>query len=38
VLTAEEPSEEFANLSPESRRAIYEILRDTKSGLPSYWK
>ena len=27
----------FKHLSPEDRRAIVEILRDTKPGLPEYW-
>ena len=38
LLTVEEPPEAFTNLSPKMRRAIYEILRDTKPGLPPYWK
>jgi len=28
----------FANLSATDRRAIYEIVRDTRTGLPDYWK
>jgi hypothetical protein len=27
----------FTHLSPEDRRAIIEILRATKPGLPEYW-
>ena len=26
-----------ARLSPTDRRAIVEILRDTKAGVPTYW-
>ncbi|HEX5431715.1 MAG TPA: hypothetical protein VFW83_07100 [Bryobacteraceae bacterium] len=38
VLTGKDQSPEFSNLSPEDRRAIFEIVRDTKPGLPAYWK
>jgi len=38
VLSGEEDSEKFAHLSAEDRQAIREILRDTKTGLPEYWK
>ena len=38
VLSGEDQSQEFAHLSAADRRAILEILRDTKQGLPSYWK
>src|SRR5262249_47283811 len=31
-------SDRFAHLSPADRRAILEILRETKPGLPLYWK
>jgi hypothetical protein len=37
ILATESPSDEFGNLSSESRQVIYEILRDTKSGLPVSW-
>jgi hypothetical protein len=37
VLTGKNTSAPFAHLSPADRRAIYEILRATKPGLPSYW-
>jgi hypothetical protein len=38
VLTGKDASAKFAALSAEDRRVAYEILRDTKSGLPAYWK
>lgn len=38
VLTGEENSEAYAALSSESRKAILEILRETKRDLPDYWK
>lgn len=38
VLTEREKSARFARLSTEDRRAILEILRDTKPDLPQYWK
>lgn len=38
VLSGEDQSSDFAHLSPEDRRAIYEILLETKSGLPADWK
>jgi hypothetical protein len=38
VLTGRDPSPEFARLTPGDRRAILEILRDTKPGLPEDWK
>jgi len=38
VLTGTEQSQEFAGLSRGDRTAILEILLDTKSGLPDYWK
>jgi hypothetical protein len=38
VLTGKEQSQEFASLSRDDRTAILEILLDTKSGLPDYWK
>ena len=38
VLTEREKSARFARLSTEDRRAILEILRDTKQDLPEYWK
>ena len=38
VLTGKDQSKEFAALSHDDRTAILEILLDTKSGLPDYWK
>jgi hypothetical protein len=38
VLTGKDQSKEFATLSRDNRTAILEILLDTKSGLPDYWK
>ncbi|HTM50524.1 MAG TPA: hypothetical protein VL285_17640 [Bryobacteraceae bacterium] len=38
VLTGEDRDAAFARLSAEDRRAILEILLDTKKGLPDYWR
>jgi hypothetical protein len=38
VLTGKDQSKEFAALSRDDRTAILEILLDTKSDLPDYWK
>ena len=38
VLTGKDESQEFASLSRDDRIAIRQILLDTKSGLPDYWK
>jgi hypothetical protein len=38
VLTGQDQSEAYASLSTASRTAILEILRETKTGLPDYWK
>ena len=38
VLTGKDTDPKFARLSAPDRQAILEILRDTKTGLPSYWK
>lgn len=38
VLTGKDTNPKFARLSPEDRRAILEIVRDTKANLPTYWK
>ena len=37
ILTGKDTSKTFPNLSPETRGAILEILRATKSGLPASW-
>ena len=37
VLTGRDTRPEFARLSADDRRAILEILRDTKPGLPAEW-
>jgi len=37
VLSGEEKGTRYARLSPGDRRAIVEILRDTKSNLPTYF-
>jgi hypothetical protein len=37
VLTGKDRSVRFQKLSAEDRRALLEIVRDTKPGLPSYW-
>ncbi len=37
ILTGRDTSAKFAKLSGEDRKAIFEILRDTKEGLPDYW-
>ncbi len=38
VQTGKDASTKFAHLSTEDRRAVLEILRDTKPDLPAYWK
>ena len=38
VLTGKDASPKFARLTAEDRRAVLEILRDTKPDLPAYWK
>lgn len=38
VLSGKDQSTDFAHLAPGVRRAILEILRETKPGLPGYWK
>jgi hypothetical protein len=37
VLTGTEKSTKFSSLSADDRKAILEILRETKKGLPEYW-
>ena len=38
ILAASEPAPGFERLSSQTRRAILEILRDTKPGLPECWR
>jgi hypothetical protein len=38
VLTGKDPGRTFARLSSDDRRSIIAILRDTKPGLPGYWR
>ena len=38
ILTGKDKTAEFASLTPETRQAIVEIVRETKPGLPDYWK
>lgn len=38
ILSGADSSKKFAHLSPSDRLAILEILRETKPGLPEYWK
>jgi len=37
VLTDRDKSPAFAHLSPKDRKAIFEILIETKRGLPEHW-
>ena len=38
VLTGRDADPEFAHLSESDQEAIYDIIRETKPGLPPYWK
>lgn len=38
VLSGKDQSQEYARRTPAERKAILEILRETKPGLPDYWK
>ncbi|MBI4903088.1 MAG: hypothetical protein HY820_05595 [Acidobacteria bacterium] len=38
VLTGKDTNKKFARLTVADRKAILEILMDTKAGLPGYWK
>ena len=38
ILTGINTSPDYQKLTPESKRAILEILAETKPGLPAYWK
>lgn len=38
VLTGKDQNPKFAKLSAEDRRNVLEIVRETKRGLPAYWR
>ncbi len=38
VLSGKDTSQKFARLAAEDRAAVLDILRDTKTSLPGYWK
>ncbi|MBV9505874.1 MAG: hypothetical protein JO323_12805 [Acidobacteriia bacterium] len=38
ILTGRDETPAFARLTAEDRKAVLEIVRDTKSNLPAYWK
>ncbi|MBT3468147.1 MAG: hypothetical protein HN467_02375 [Opitutae bacterium] len=38
ILNGRDKTPEYAGLNPRSNRAILEILLETKTGLPDYWK
>jgi hypothetical protein len=38
VLTGKETGDDFSHLSAADRKAILEILRETKADLPAYWR
>jgi hypothetical protein len=38
ILTGKDQSKPYARLTEAERRAIYEILLETKQGLPGYWR
>ena len=38
VLNGRDASPEFGHLSDADRQAVLEILRETKEGLPGYWR
>ncbi len=38
ILTGSDPDPQFAKITAEDRRAILEILRETKPSLPDYWR
>ncbi|CAN5382556.1 hypothetical protein BH11PLA2_BH11PLA2_07790 [soil metagenome] len=38
VLSGQDRSKEFAHVSKDDRQAILEIVKETKTGLPAYWK
>jgi hypothetical protein len=38
ILTGKDPDPQFAKIAGDDRRAILEILRETKQNLPEYWR
>ena len=38
ILSGNDSDPAYAHLSTADRRAIFEILRDTKPNLPAYWR
>ena len=38
ILTGKNQDAQFARLTPDDRKSILEILRDTKPALPDYWR
>lgn len=38
ILTGKDASKQYAKLTSDDRRAIFEILVDTKPALPAYWR
>jgi hypothetical protein len=38
VLSGQDQSPAYARRTPAERKAILEILKETKPGLPEYWK
>jgi hypothetical protein len=38
VLTGADTRDTFAALSADDRRTVLEILRETKTSLPAYWR
>ena len=38
ILTGQDQSEDFARLTTQDRRAVLEILLETKTGLPAEWQ
>ena len=38
ILNGQDTTPEFENIPAQSRRAIREILVETKTDLPDYWK
>ena len=37
ILSGKDNSQTYARLAPDTRRAIFEIVRETKTNLPDYW-